>query len=139
MGPARSSVLLVLFVAGLTLGFVAARAITWYRHTRRDGGRLGPFGAWRLAGGVHIHHFVPGLALAGAAGLLAIVSADALVRGAATALAGVGAGIVVDELALLVHLDGDAYFDRRGRLSLWVGGASVVAGWLSAAMLWVGA
>ncbi len=70
-------------------------------------------------GGRHIHHFVPGIALAFLSGGVAIVTES---RELETALAlpfGVGAGLTFDEAALLLELQ-DVYWAPRGRLSVQV-------------------
>lgn len=69
--------------------------------------------------GRHVHHFVPGIALAFLAGGVAIVTES---RELETALAipfGVGAGLTFDEAALLLDLQ-DVYWLPRGRLSVQV-------------------
>jgi hypothetical protein len=131
-----SAILLALAAAGETVGFIGARVITWHRDAYRGGGSFGPFRAVRLRNGVHIHHLVPGLMLALAAGLFAIVSVDEITRGVAAALAGLGAGIVLDETALLVYMDGAAYWDRRGKLSVRVGVVVTGVLWLLAILVW---
>jgi hypothetical protein len=74
--------------------------------------------------GRHIHHYVPGIVLAFAAGGTAIVTES---RELETALAipfGIGAGLTFDEAALLLELD-DVYWLPRGRLSIQVSAATV--------------
>jgi hypothetical protein len=74
--------------------------------------------------GRHIHHFVPGIALAFLSGGLAIVTES---RSFETALAvpfGIGAGLTFDEVALLLDLQ-DVYWTPRGRLSVQVSAATV--------------
>jgi hypothetical protein len=69
-------------------------------------------------GGVHIHHLVPGVVMAFVAGGLAVgleprefwVALLAIVFGA-------GAALVLDEFAMLLHLD-DVYWTTEGRLSI---------------------
>ena len=69
-------------------------------------------------GGVHVHHLVPGIVLSLVAGGLAIslqppegwVAVLAIVFGA-------GAALVLDEFAMLLHLD-DVYWTTEGRLSI---------------------
>jgi hypothetical protein len=97
------------------------------------GGFLGSFAVMRLStagiragwwplgnvrvGGRHIHHFVPGILIAFAAGGAALFVHD---EGRETALAvpfGVGLGMTVDEAALLLDLR-DVYWTREGVLSV---------------------
>jgi hypothetical protein len=95
--------------------FLTARAITFFLRRRR---RFGPFRNVRL-GRRHIHHFVPGIVLAFAAGTAAL-----LVRGegAEPKLAvpfGIGMGLTLDESALLLELD-DVYWTREGIVSVQI-------------------
>jgi hypothetical protein len=70
-------------------------------------------------GGTHIHHVVFGtvfMLVGGVAGLAAPDSETGL-RSAAAALLGVGAALVHDEFALILHLR-DVYWTKHGRLSV---------------------
>jgi len=70
-------------------------------------------------GDLHIHHVVFGVVfmlVAGVAGL-AIPVETTLWRAVAAALFGVGAALVLDEFALLLHLS-DVYWSERGRTSI---------------------
>ncbi|KOX26908.1 membrane protein [Saccharothrix sp. NRRL B-16348] len=70
-------------------------------------------------GGTHIHHVVFGtvfMLLGGVIGL-AVPDDQHGVRVAAAALLGVGAALVLDEFALLLHLR-DVYWTKDGRLSV---------------------
>jgi len=70
-------------------------------------------------GGTHIHHVVFGtvfMLVGGVAGLAAPDDARWL-RLAAAALLGVGAALVLDEFALILHLR-DVYWTKNGRLSV---------------------
>ncbi|XVS65675.1 hypothetical protein ACQPYE_06335 [Actinosynnema sp. CA-299493] len=70
-------------------------------------------------GGTHIHHVVFGavfMLLGGMTGL-AVPDDQHGVRVAAAALLGVGAALVLDEFALLLHLR-DVYWTKDGRLSV---------------------
>ena len=100
-GSADETALLNLFVAfGGTFG--AARAVT---HAIRRGS--GPFGNVRI-GRRHIHHFVPGIALAlGAGGASIAFRHQAVDRWLALPF-GAGAALIIDETALLI--------EARGRL-----------------------
>ncbi|MET9731554.1 hypothetical protein ABZZ79_13095 [Streptomyces sp. NPDC006458] len=79
----------------------------------------GPFGNVK-AGGVHIHHVVPGVVLTVVGGFAAVAGGT---RGFGSGLAaivfGVGAGLVLDEFALILHLD-DVYWTEAGRKSVEV-------------------
>ncbi|MGV9239158.1 hypothetical protein [Streptomyces nigra] len=71
-------------------------------------------------GSVHIHHVVPGIILTVIGGFCAVAGGQ---RGFGSALAavifGVGAGLVMDEFALILHLD-DVYWSEEGRKSVEV-------------------
>jgi hypothetical protein len=65
-------------------------------------------------GETHIHHVVPGVIVLLVAGVLAL---DDVARLPRAALFGIGAALVLDELALIVFLR-DVYWLREGSLSL---------------------
>ena len=68
--------------------------------------------------GLHIHHAVPGIVLLIAASLLAVSPADGTPwREIAAVAIGVGASLVLDEFALILHLD-DVYWSQEGRVSV---------------------
>jgi hypothetical protein len=95
--------------------FCAVRAITY---SIRDGGRL-----LRNVdiGGVHIHHYVWGIAMLAAAGGSALRGADARhAHPGLAAMYGAGGALVVDEFALLLDLE-DVYWTRQGRVSVDAG------------------
>jgi hypothetical protein len=69
-------------------------------------------------GNVHVHHFVPGIVLSLVAGGLAIALAPRELWLALLAIVfGAGAALVLDEFAMLLHLD-DVYWTTEGRLSI---------------------
>jgi hypothetical protein len=69
-------------------------------------------------GDVHVHHLVPGLVMSLVAGGLAIALAPGEVWMAFLAIVfGAGAALVLDEFAMLLHLD-DVYWTTEGRLSI---------------------
>ncbi|MFE9257149.1 hypothetical protein [Streptomyces sp. NPDC006879] len=71
-------------------------------------------------GGVHVHHVVPGVILSVIGGFGSVASdrygAGALVS---AVIFGLGAGLVLDEFALILHLD-DVYWSEQGRKSVEV-------------------
>ncbi|MBP2581603.1 MULTISPECIES: hypothetical protein [unclassified Streptomyces] len=79
----------------------------------------GPFGNVS-SGGLHIHHVVPGVVLTVIGGFGAVGS-DRHGFGAAlfAVVFGIGAGLVLDEFALILHLD-DVYWSDEGRKSVEV-------------------
>ncbi len=70
-------------------------------------------------GGMHIHHAVFGAIFMLVGGVTGLAVPDHLVswRAAAAALFGVGAALVFDEFALILHLD-DVYWKEAGRTSI---------------------
>ncbi|MFG2885050.1 hypothetical protein ACGFYV_22615 [Streptomyces sp. NPDC048297] len=103
---------LLLALAAFVLTFVVTRIIT-----RLIRAGKGPFGNIK-AGGLHIHHVVPGVVLTVVGGFGAVASdrhgADAAVS---AVVFGIGAGLVLDEFALILHLD-DVYWSAEGRKSV---------------------
>jgi hypothetical protein len=108
----------------LLLSFLLAFALTriYTRLARRHS-----WGSGRL-GGIHVHHLVPGLILVLIAGMIGFSSyqSPGVVDGAAIAF-GFGAALVLDEFALVFHLE-DVYWEHEGRKSVvaTVLGAAVV-------------
>jgi hypothetical protein len=94
-----------------------------------------PFELW--IGGIHVHHYVWGVALLLLVGYLWLIqvgtgaTASSHRLGRMTALFyGVGAALTLDEFALWLHLD-DVYWERTGRASIdavFLFGAIVSAG-----------
>lgn len=72
-------------------------------------------------GGVHIHHVVFGLVFmcVGGVGGLAVQDNRSGWSAAAAALLGIGMALVLDEFALILHLE-DVYWSEQGRLSVEV-------------------
>ncbi|MGW8887338.1 hypothetical protein [Streptomyces sp. NPDC055749] len=71
-------------------------------------------------GGVHIHHVVPGVVLTVVGGFGAVASGrEGAGAGIWAVVFGVGAGLVLDEFALILHLD-DVYWTEQGRQSVEV-------------------
>ncbi|QFX84357.1 hypothetical protein [Streptomyces sp. SYP-A7193] len=105
---------LLLALTAFVLTFVITRVVT-----RLIRAGKGPFGNVK-AGGVHIHHVVPGVVLTVVGGFGAVAGGR---HGFGSALAavvfGMGAGLVLDEFALILHLD-DVYWTEAGRKSVEV-------------------
>jgi hypothetical protein len=70
-----------------------------------------------VVGGVHIHHVVPGIILMVAFGLMALGAQTTGWQAAAGVGFGAGLALVLDEFALILHLD-DVYWSAEGRTSL---------------------
>ncbi|HXV05761.1 MAG TPA: hypothetical protein VFP23_07675 [Solirubrobacterales bacterium] len=68
-------------------------------------------------GGRRIHHFVPGIAIAFAAGTAALLTDDDRLEDRLAVPMGVGMGLTFDEAALLLDLR-DVYWTREGLLSV---------------------
>ncbi|MFF9085032.1 hypothetical protein ACF1BE_01140 [Streptomyces sp. NPDC014991] len=105
---------LLLALTAFVLTFVVTRVIT-----RLIRAGKGPFGNVE-AGGLHIHHVVPGVVLSVVGGFGAVASDRHGAGGAVAAVVfGIGAGLVLDEFALILHLD-DVYWTEEGRKSVEV-------------------
>jgi len=76
----------------------------------------GPF-TNNSVGGVHLHHVVPGIVLMLVGGLVAIGAQQDGWQSVAGIVFGAGAALVLDEFALVLHLD-DVYWEEQGRLSV---------------------
>ncbi|GAA3396431.1 hypothetical protein [Streptomyces roseoviridis] len=105
---------LFLALASFVLTFLVTRTVT-----RLIRAGKGPFGNVS-SGGLHIHHVVPGVVLTVLGGFGAVASGRHGVGSAVFAVVfGVGAGLVLDEFALILHLD-DVYWSEDGRKSVEV-------------------
>ncbi|MEU5097184.1 hypothetical protein [Streptomyces sp. NPDC020996] len=105
---------LLLALTAFVLTFLITRTITRLIRAGR-----GPFGNVK-AGGLHIHHVVPGVVLTVVGGFGAVTSGRYGFGAAACAvLFGIGAGLVLDEFALILHLQ-DVYWTEEGRQSVEV-------------------
>jgi hypothetical protein len=105
---------LLLALAAFLLTFAATRTITRLIRAGR-----GPFRNV-TPGGVHIHHVVPGVILTVIGGFGAVGSGRHGVAASICAVIfGTGAGLVLDEFALILHL-ADVYWTEQGRQSVEV-------------------
>jgi hypothetical protein len=95
--------------------FLTARTVTFSLRRRRT---FGPFRSLRV-GRRHIHHFVPGIVIAFAAGTAAILTRDENVEPLLAVPFGIGMGMTLDESALLLELD-DVYWTREGIVSVQI-------------------
>lgn len=111
----RSEQALLLSWAAFSLTFGTARGVThWLR--RRDSGSGGSGGI--VIGGKHLHHYNLGILLLTAVGGVAVHGQEYRRTHPLTAAAyGIGAALVVDELALLLDLS-DVYWAAEGRSSV---------------------
>ena len=92
-------------------GFALMRLSTWGQR-----GGWWPFGTVNV-GGRHIHHFVPGILIAFAAGGVGLFTQDEKLETALAIPFGAGVGMTVDEAALLLDLR-DVYWTHEGVLSV---------------------
>jgi hypothetical protein len=121
--PNRETALLNLlgsFVGSL----VIVRTSTW---TIRSRGTFGPFRDMH-AGGRHIHHFIPGIAIAFLAGGTAICTRGEELEKYLALPFGLGVALTLDESALLLELE-DVYWSERGQISVEIalGAAALLA------------
>ena len=107
----RSETVLFNLLAGFLGSFALVRISTW---GIRD--QWWPFRNVSV-GGRHIHHFVPGILLAFAAGTAALLTDDDALEDRLAIPMGVGMGLTFDEAALLLDLR-DVYWTREGLLSV---------------------
>ncbi|MFD9305831.1 hypothetical protein ACFWCB_24790 [Streptomyces sp. NPDC060048] len=103
---------LLLALVSFVLSFLVTRVITRMIRAGR-----GPFKNV-TPGGVHVHHVVPGVILVIIGGFGAIGSSrHSFGAGLSAVIFGLGAGLVLDEFALILHLD-DVYWSEQGRKSV---------------------
>jgi hypothetical protein len=117
--PTEENALFNLF-ASFVVSLLASRAIAYGLRDRR---RLGPFRNVRV-GRRHIHHFVPGIALAFLSGAVAVVTRNDELEPKLALLFGAGMGMTMDEAALLLELD-DVYWTEEGLLGVQIGAGLV--------------
>ncbi|MSO41380.1 MAG: hypothetical protein EXQ70_05710 [Solirubrobacterales bacterium] len=98
---------------GFLGGFALARISTW-------GIKSGWWPTGNVSvGGRHIHHFVPGIALAFGSAGVGLATKSEGVEAALAIPFGAGVGLTLDEAALLLDLE-DVYWTREGLLSVQV-------------------
>ncbi|MFC9863701.1 MULTISPECIES: hypothetical protein [unclassified Streptomyces] len=105
---------LLLALSAFVLTFAVTRTIT-----RLIRAGKGPFRNI-TPGGVHVHHVVPGVVLTVVGGFGAVASGrHGAAAGICAVIFGIGAGLVLDEFALILHLN-DVYWTEQGRQSVEV-------------------
>lgn len=103
---------LLLALLSFVTSFLVTRVITRMIRAGR-----GPFKNV-TPGGLHIHHVVPGVILVIIGGFGAVGSGrHSFGAGLSAVIFGLGAGLVLDEFALILHLD-DVYWSEQGRKSV---------------------
>ena len=99
------------------LSFVATFAVT-RGITRLIRAGRGPFRDVVTTSGTHVHHAVPGMFLLIVGAFTAVATAEPGVWfGLAAVMIGAGVSLVLDEFALILHLQ-DVYWTHEGRLSV---------------------
>ena len=107
----RSETVLFNLLSGFLGAFALVRISTW---GIRD--NWWPLGNVRVQGR-HIHHFVPGILIAFASGIAALMIDDQEISDRLAVPMGVGIGLTFDEAALLLDLR-DVYWSKEGLLSV---------------------
>ncbi|MFF3287427.1 hypothetical protein [Streptomyces sp. NPDC003023] len=103
---------MLLALAAFVATFLATRVIT-----RMIRAGKGPFRNVS-PGGLHIHHVVPGVILTVIGGFGAVAgSRNGATLAVCAVVFGIGAGLVLDEFALILHL-ADVYWTEQGRQSV---------------------
>lgn len=112
--PDKLPLLLCLFAFVVT--FVTTRVIT-----RMIRAGIGPFKNNVSAGGLHIHHAVPGIILLIFGALMALRSPSSPWFEIAAITVGIGMSLILDEFGLILHLE-DVYWSDEGRISVEMAG-----------------
>ena len=113
-GSTRENALFNL-LGSFSLTFGTTRLVTFLI---RRYGRMGPLRNYRW-GERHIHHFVPGIAIAFLSGGASVVSRNEELDPWLALPFGVGVALTLDESALLLELD-DVYWTERGIVSVQI-------------------
>jgi hypothetical protein len=113
--PTQENALFNLF-ASFVISLITSRAIAYALRDRR---RVGPFRNVRW-GRRHIHHFVPGIALAFLSGAIGVVTRREDLEPKLALVFGAGMGMTIDEAALLLELD-DVYWTEEGLVGAQIG------------------
>jgi hypothetical protein len=113
-GSRRENALLNLLLA-FTATFMFARTST---AVIRDRGHFGPLRDL-VAGKDHIHHFIPGIAIAFLSGAVSIISRNERLDPFLAVPFGAGVALTLDESALLLKLE-DVYWTEEGILSVQI-------------------
>ncbi len=123
------SLLLAWIAFAVTFGLL--RALTY---SIKQG--VGPFGDIAV-GGVHLHHYVWGIALLMLVGFVSLVVDSPRYNPHLGVLYGIACALIIDEYALLLELR-DVYWAEEGRISVDValGVIAVLGIYVSAASFW---
>ena len=107
---------LLLCLGAFVVTFILTRVIT-----RMIRAGIGPFKNNVSASGLHIHHAVPGILLLILGALMAIRGPDSPWFEIAGVIIGIGTSLILDEFALILHLE-DVYWTDEGRVSVELAG-----------------
>lgn len=105
------------------VAFLVTFAITRLSTRMIRAGR-GPFKDQVTDSGVHVHHAVPGIVLLSVGAVGSVATSALAWRSVSAILVGVGMSLVLDEFALILHLE-DVYWANEGRLSVAVVSATM--------------
>jgi hypothetical protein len=112
IGIRSTNIPLFVCFAAFLITFVATRVIT-----RMIRAGKGPFRDNVSESGLHIHHAVPGIILLVVGAFMAVGTDSEAWTIVAAALVGSGTSLVLDEFALILHLQ-DVYWSDEGRISV---------------------
>jgi hypothetical protein len=116
---------LLLCFAAFIVTFLSTRVIT-----RLIRAGIGPFKNNVSSSGVHVHHAVPGIILLILGTIMALRGPDSPWIEIAGVLSGIGISLILDEFALILHLQ-DVYWANEGRVSVeMIGLATAVFGFV---------
>ena len=107
---------LLLCLAAFVVTFILTRVIT-----RMIRAGIGPFKNNVSESGLHIHHAVPGILLLILGAIMAIRGPDSPWIEIAGVIIGIGTSLILDEFALILHLE-DVYWSDEGRISVELAG-----------------
>ena len=107
---------MLLCLGAFVVTFILTRVIT-----RMIRAGIGPFKNNVSASGLHIHHAVPGILLLILGALMAIRGPDSPWFEIAGVIIGIGTSLILDEFALILHLE-DVYWTDEGRVSVELAG-----------------
>lgn len=107
---------MLLCLAAFVVTFILTRVIT-----RMIRAGIGPFKNNVSESGLHIHHAVPGILLLILGALMAIRGPDSPWIEIAGVIIGIGTSLILDEFALILHLE-DVYWSDEGRISVELAG-----------------
>ena len=103
---------MLLCLGAFVVTFILTRVIT-----RMIRAGIGPFKNNVSDSGLHIHHAVPGIILLIIGALMAIRGPESPWIEIAGVLIGIGTSLILDEFALILHLE-DVYWTDEGRISV---------------------